>query len=154
MAKVITKHKLADGFAAADKRITRAIKEGILAEAQKIADDIRDSIHDPPGAGNVYKIYKYGLSGQEHKASASGQPPVNLTHVLQNSIGAALSADPMVRSISVKIGVVHEYDTINVNGDYHDASIPRALELGSPRMAPRPFIHLLYHTHAQHQSLH
>lgn len=140
MAKVIQKSNFS-GMKKSEKRILKAIQAGVLAEAEEIANDIRDSIHDPPGGSDrVYRIYKYGKRGQEHIPSAPGDPPVNLTGVLKNSIGAALTEDPFIRNIVVKIGVVHEYSTVPIEGDLHDPEIPRALELGTPKMRPRPFI--------------
>lgn len=128
-------HKFSDTSRNLKRRLNHAKKRGVFDIAQKIVDDIKESVHPEPGSGRLYKIYRYDLGGKWHTASAAGEPPVQLTSpsALWESIGYEVSVSPET-AVIVKIGVVLPY-----RPDHPD-EVPIWLELGNSKMRPRPFI--------------
>lgn len=132
MAKVVYK----DYTKIVEKKIANAMKQGVGEIAQTIVDEIKESIHPQPGGGRTYRIYRYGLAGKVHTASAAGEPPVQLTSpsALHEAIGWEVSAEAGIRTVKVKIGVVLPYRSD------HPEEVPEWLEFGTSKMSPRPFI--------------
>lgn len=102
------------------KRSGRHVRDGIRSGYFRLGQDLRSEgrrlVREPPKTGRVYRI-----RGRLHQASAPGQPPANLTGLLQRSIDFEQRGwDQML------FGARAEYAPY--------------LELGTSRIDPRPFL--------------
>ena len=99
---------------------------GALGKAETI---LKTDILNRPGSG---KIYKRG--NVEHQASSAGQPPArDIGNLVANT-----NADPHIREDGDDL-----VGRVVANSDYAEA-----LEKGTEKIAPRPFMSLLATDHA------
>lgn len=94
---------------------------GALGKAETI---LKEDILRRPGSGKIY---------DKHQASAPGEPPAPDT----NNLRSSTNADPSIRE---------EGDDL-VGRIVANAGYAEALEKGTERMAPRPFLGLLATDH-------
>lgn len=105
------------GLEAALRKRAEALDAGIYAAAQEIRGDAVELIQRGPKSG---RVYAKGNPTRTHRASAPGQPPASDTGTLANSIGVERG------QMKSEIHAVTPYAL--------------ALEWGSRRIAPRPFM--------------
>lgn len=99
------------------RQVRMAIMRGVAAVAMDIRNDAIESITDGNKSGRVYQ-----RRGIVHQASAPGEPPAADTGTLHNSI-------------TVELHPASLRATVNVSAEY-----AAALEFGTERMQPRPFM--------------
>lgn len=104
---------------AVQREVALALRRGGLAIENRAAQ----GIIDPPKTGRVYR--SRGRKGAKHRASAPGQFPAADTGELHQSL----------TTVPTKNGP----DVIQVNTGAN-APYAEALELGTSKMAPRPFM--------------
>lgn len=97
--------------------IRNAIMRGLLSAANDVRNTAIDSIIEGPKTGIVYH-----RRGKAHQASAPGEPPASDLGNLINSI--TLRPDPKTLAVFVNAG----------------AKYAAALEYGTVRMEPRPYL--------------
>jgi HK97 gp10 family phage protein len=101
-----------------DKKIQKAIEDGLLATASITTSIAQKSILSKPKTGNIYKKLKRSY----HQASAAGEAPANDTGRLVSSMRSALDETPLsASSIAGTAYATH-------------------LEYGTKSMSPRPFM--------------
>lgn len=108
--------QLAEWAERTEKRAT----EKLVEPANALADETRSQL-GRPGHGRVYHYGRGRLGARLHQASAPGEPPAPNTRTLQKSIHIEHPRPGVVRVIA-------------------DAPGAAALEFGSGRMGPRPFL--------------
>lgn len=91
--------------------------------AQAIADTAVDKIDSPPKTGRIYR--SKGNKKEMHQASAPGEAPAGDTNELGGGISTRLVESTSTHVI-VEAGAKAPYAV--------------ALELGTPKMEPRPFM--------------
>lgn len=99
---------------------------GALGEAERL---LKDDILNRKGAGKTYRS-----GGVERQASLPGDPPAPDT----NNLRSNTNADPTIRADGDDL-----VGRVVANAEY-----AKALELGTERMAARPFLTLLATDHA------
>ncbi len=97
-------------------RIRQGALRGVLIGGQLVHDTAVRKILSPPKTGRTYR-----RRGVTHVASAPGQPPASDTGRLAGSGSVVLHADALTARVN--------FATIYA----------RALEIGTERMAPRPY---------------
>lgn len=109
-----------------DRLTTKAAENGLrsaLGEGEKL---LKDDILNQPGTGRQYG---------DHRASVPGQPPAPDT----NNLRTNTNANPNLKDDGGDI-----VGTIDVNAEY-----AKALELGTERVAARPYLRKLEVEHRQ-----
>jgi len=113
----------------------RGIRQGFFRLGKDLVKDARQLIIKGPKTGRLYR-----LPGRKkrHRASAPGEPPANRTGALQRSIDFQIhGAD------SMEFGSNPNANLLARAAAPAGASIsvyPAALEFGTGRMAPRPYL--------------
>lgn len=108
-----------------DRMAEAAAEKGLKTALARGEAVLRADILSRPGSGRVYG---------KHRASAPGEPPAPDTGSLRNKT----QADPTIRSDGEDL-----VGRIVANTEY-----AAALELGTERMAPRPYLSRLKAEHA------
>jgi len=114
--------RLESTFRGMTTRLRPEVERVVKAYAQKIRSDAINSMRRSTPSGRTYKIKGKRKKAREHRASAPGQPPAVDTGRLWSSITADFRDD----------GLTGEVGPTVFYGKY--------LELGTSRMAPRPFM--------------
>lgn len=105
--------------------VHNAIMRGLIASANDVRNTAVESILSGPKTGLIYTT-----RGRTHQASAPGEPPANELGNLANSITLRIDAARMV--VFVNAG----------------AKYGAALEYGTRKMSPRPYLRPALLTHA------
>ena len=118
MAKVTTDDAAIDA-------LFRKLAEGGIRSVLGVGEQIlKEDILNRPGTGKVYRT-----GGVTHQASAPGEPPAPDT----NNLRTNTNADPEIKA-----------DGEDMVGQFSaDATYAEAIEVGTEKMAARPFFGLL-----------
>lgn len=100
------------------QRVRRGIRRGIVRGTEALRNEVISQVLDTPKTGRIY-----ARRGVEHQASAPGEPPASDTGALVRSIRTDYAR------IEAGVGSV-----------VASAAHAPALEYGTERMEPRPFM--------------
>lgn len=115
---------------AADDMSLKAAEGGVRAAQGKAEQVLKEDILNRQGSGRTYR-----RGGREHQSSAAGEPPAPDL----GNLKAQTNADPnLSRDGSDIVGTITA-----------DAEYAQALEVGTERIAPRPYFGLLITDHAE-----
>jgi HK97 gp10 family phage protein len=123
MATVRGRRELIQTLGKISKATEQDVRRALLRGAIAVENTAVAKIIDPPKTGRIYR--SRGNKKKLHQASAPGQPPAADTGELHTGITHAEAPAPQ-GVIRVEVGANAPYAT--------------ALELGTSKMAPRPFM--------------
>jgi len=120
------------------ENISKLSKEGVRQAFYFIGKDLKqtsnDSILDKNKSGKTYLV-RLGRTKRTHQASAPGEAPANITGNLRRSLGFEVRG-----STQLEFGSRNGPPAAGVSPKQAVAEYSVYLELGTSKMAPRPYL--------------